>query len=452
MINKIKYIANKIGIDGAIFYTVSARIIQAGGGVISIFFIAKYLTKVEQGYYYTFGSILAIQIFFELGLSNIITQFVAHEKAHLSWNNDTNLVGDEISLSRLASLLQFCIRWFLAIAFVLAIVLLFSGYLFFNSYGDYDSKVEWQIPWVILSILTAGNLIMSPILAFLEGLGKVREVAKIRLYQQIIILIGLFSFLALGLKLFSSPLAATMGAIIPPSIIYFGYKKELLKNIWIELREFKVDYKQEIFPYQWRIALSWMSGYFIFQLFNPVAFATEGAKVAGQMGMTLAALNGVLSLSMSWINTKVPVFSDYIAKKEYKNLDAIFNKTVVQATLICFLCLLILNMLVFSLQYYSFSIGDRFLSFFLVLLLSLSTLINQFVTALATYLRCHKQEPFLINSIVGGIMIGSSTLVFGNLYGIKGIVIGYTFCSVVIGLFWGSYIFKTKKQEWHNGK
>lgn len=450
MINRIKYIANKIGIDGAIFYTVLARILQAGGGVVSIFFISKYLTKVEQGYYYTFGSILAIQIFFELGLSNIITQFVAHEKAHLSWENETNLVGDEISLSRLASLLQFCIKWFLVIAFFLTIALLFSGYLFFNSYGEHDNTVEWQIPWIILSVLTAGNLIMSPILAFLEGLGKVREVAKIRLFQQMIILVGLFSFLALGLKLFSSPLAASFGAIIPPFIIFFSKKKKLLKNIWNELREWKVDYKQEIFPYQWRIALSWMSGYFIFQLFNPVAFATEGAKVAGQMGMTLVALNGVLSLSMSWINTKVPIFSDYIAKKEYKSLDVIFNKTVVQATLICFVCLLILNLSVFCLQYYGFGIGDRFLSFFLVLLLSLTTLINQFVAALATYLRCHKQEPFLINSIVGGFLVGSSTLLFGNLFGIKGIVVGYTFITVFIGLLWGSNIFKTKKQEWHN--
>ena len=450
MINRVKGISNKIGIDGAIFYTILSRILQAGGGVLSIFFIAKYLTKVEQGYYYTFGSILAIQIFFELGLSNIITQFVAHEKAHLNWDSDTDLVGDEISLSRLSSLLQFSIKWFLVIAFILTIALLLCGYLFFNSYGDYDSKVEWQSPWIILSILTAGNLIMSPILAFLEGLGKVREVAKMRLFQQIVILVCLFSFLALGFKLFSSPLAAIFGAIIPPCMIYFSSKKKLLLNIWIELRESKVDYKGEILPYQWRIALSWMSGYFIFQLFNPVVFATDGAEVAGQMGMTLAALNGVLSLSMSWINTKVPVFSDYIAKKDYKNLDIIFNKTVIQSTLICFIFLFILNILIFILQYYGFSSGDRFLSFFLVSFLSLATLINQFVAALATYLRCHKKEPFLINSIVGGIMIASSTLLFGNFFGIKGIILGYTFFSIFIGLFWGSYIFRTKKQQWHN--
>lgn len=63
MISLIKKGSNIIGIDGAIAFTILSRIIQAGGGIITLIFIAKCLTKVEQGYYYTFGSILAIQIF-----------------------------------------------------------------------------------------------------------------------------------------------------------------------------------------------------------------------------------------------------------------------------------------------------------------------------------------------------------------------------------------------------
>ena len=43
-----------------------------------------------------------------------------------------------------------------------------------------------------------------------------------------------------------------------------------------------ISYMKEIFPNQWKIALSWVSGYFIFHFFNPVLFA-EGPVVAGQM-------------------------------------------------------------------------------------------------------------------------------------------------------------------------
>lgn len=64
--NLLKQIASKVGIDKAIFFTSLARIIQAGGGIISILFVAKYLTGEEQGFYYTFGSIVAIQVFLNL--------------------------------------------------------------------------------------------------------------------------------------------------------------------------------------------------------------------------------------------------------------------------------------------------------------------------------------------------------------------------------------------------
>jgi len=103
---------NKIGLDAAIAYTVLGRVVQAGGGIIAIIFVARELTTYEQGYYYTFASIIAIQVFFELGLSSIITQYAAHEFAHLKLDEQSNLEGSEIHQSRLASLLQFCIKWF----------------------------------------------------------------------------------------------------------------------------------------------------------------------------------------------------------------------------------------------------------------------------------------------------------------------------------------------------
>ena len=448
MIKKLNLILKKIGVDQAIIYVVIARILQSLSGIISIYFIAKNLTKVEQGYYFTFGSILAIQMFFELGLSNIITQFVAHEKAFLNWKSEIKLFGDEKSLSRLASLLQFSIKWFFVIGIILIIVLFFCGYIFFNKYGQNDSSVEWLFPWLILTILTAVNLMISPVFAFLEGLGKVKEVAKIRLIQQVIQTFSLLAFLSIGLKLYSSPLAAAFAAIFPIILILYSTNYKLLKNIWEELRLWKVDYKLEIFPYQWRIALSWMSGYFIFQLLNPVAFATDGAKAAGQLGMTLAILNGILAISLSWINTKVPLFSDYIAKREFDKLNYIFNKTILQSSSLCLFCLIVLNLIILFLKLHNFIIGDRFLSTFLLLFLSLATLVNLIVSALGTYLRCHKKEPFLKVSVIGGFLGGTSTIVFGKLFGVYGIVIGYSLLTV-LSSFWSYLIFQKKRDEWH---
>ena len=75
----IKNIARRLGVDKSIAYSSGGRIIGGFSGVASAFFITSFLTGVEQGFYYTFGSILALQVFFELGLTGIMTQYVAHE-------------------------------------------------------------------------------------------------------------------------------------------------------------------------------------------------------------------------------------------------------------------------------------------------------------------------------------------------------------------------------------
>lgn len=438
------------GIDRAIMYTLFTRIIQGGSGVISVLFIARFLTKSEQGYYYTFGSILAIQIFFELGLNGIITQYVAHENSHLSWSNNFELIGDIKYKSRLSSILHLCIKWFSIISILLLSALLISGLFFFTHFENKESEeITWKIPWTILACSTSLTFILTPLLAFLEGLDKVKEVAKIRLYQQIGYLIVFFTLMYYGAKLYSGAIASMLSFCIGISIIIVKYK-QLLVNIWKQkVADWVINYLREIFPYQWRIALSWMSGFFIFQLFNPVLFATEGPVVAGQMGMSLAVLNGLSGVSMSWITTKVPVFSKYIAQKAYETLDDLFNKTLKQIQFINIGGLIIFILTIFCLQYFELGIANRFLPLFPLILLSITVFINQMVFAWATYLRCHKKEPFLINSIAGGIVSGLSTFFLGKHFGLMGIVGGYTLLVFTFS-FWGYYIFKTNQQQWHH--
>lgn len=454
MITLIKKGSNKIGIDGAIAFTVLSRVIQAGGGVLTLLFVAKCLTKVEQGYYYTFGSILAIQIFFELGLSGIITQFVAHENANLTWNNRISFSGSEESSSRLASLLRFTVKWFAVISVLLFFGLLIVGHVFFSKYGKGNVDINWHIPWMILSVTTSLSLMVSPILAFFEGLGRVKEVARIRMIQQAVQLSFVLILFSMGFKLFSAPVAAIVSFSIVPLWIFFGKKRKLVTFIWNKIGDWNVNYRLEIFPYQWKIALSWVSGYFIFQLFNPVLFATEGAVVAGQMGMTLTVLNSIFVLAFSWMTTKVPVFSGLIAQKEYEKLDSLFNKTLIQSTLLNLTALTTLFGIVFAMRHFEIKIGgknfaDRFLDYLPMFFMMVPILLNHIIGSWATYLRCHKKEPMLVQSVVIGILCSFSTVGLGHYFGVIGITLGYMFLTV-IGLVWTYFIFVNKRKEWHN--
>jgi O-antigen/teichoic acid export membrane protein len=438
-----------LGIDGAIFFTLMGKIVQASGGIISIYFISRYLNLIEQGYYYTFGSILSIQIFFELGLSGVITQFVAHEVALLKWEKGVYLVGPEESLSRLSSLLRFCIKWFSFLAFILFIILLIVGIFFFRKYGLKDNTVDWIFPWIIISIATSCSFILSPILAFLEGLGKIKSVATIRLIQQLFQITLFFIFLVLKFKIYSSPIAYLFAILIIPLIINNSNNSLILKNIWGQIKFSKIDYFEEIFPFQWRIALSWISGFFMYQLFNPVIFATDGPIVAGQMGVSLVVLNGVLSISISWVSTKIPLFSNLIAKKEFSQLDSLFKKTIIQTSSVSLIGVFILIFSLYLFQINNIPLRNRFLPMMPFIILAVSTFVNQFVAALAIYLRCHKKEPFLIFSFVLAVLTTISTLLFGKLYGLKGVTFGYSFLTIFVSFPWAVLIFNNKRKLWH---
>ena len=449
----LTFIAHKIGVDKAIAYSSVSRIVGAVTGILSVFFITTFLTKVEQGFYYTFGSIVALQVFFELGLTGIMTQYVAHEGAHLTLDEEGDYVGEEKYKSRLASLVRFCAKWYSVLAVVCFVFLFIAGYIFFNKYGTEHEGVSWLGPWVLICTGTAIKIFQSPFASILMGLGKVKEMSKVGFWQSLVVPIITWGGLACNFKLY----VVGVGYLASVLLWHIYIKKTRLDKILIKLWQCqiteKVLYWKEIFPFQWKIALSWVSGYFIFQLFNPVLFATEGAVVAGQMGMTLQALNAIQAFSLSWLNTKVPLYSKLIALKDYSQLDNIFNRTLRQMAVVCMTLLSVFFVTIWFLNETQFSIhgnvlADRFLGYFPILLLMIPGMIRQYVNSWATYLRCHKQEPYLWFSVFGGIASCFCVLFFGNMYGLYGITIS-TCLQCVIFSPWGYIIYKSKKKEWH---
>lgn len=449
----VRKVAGRLGMDKAIAYSSGARIFQAFAGVVSVFFIAAFLTGDEQGYYYTFGSILAIQTFFELGFTDIITQYVAHEAAHLRLQDDMTYEGEERYRSRLTHLIHFCLKWYLVIAVAFFVIVNIIGFAFFSSYGTAGTDVNWRFPWLLLSFSTAVKLLQSPFSAIFTGLGKVKEMMQISFYQQLILPVSQWIMFACGLKLFVVGIGSLLGVLIWFVFVFNSNMKEIFLNLFRGEVTEKIDYFQEIFPYQWRIAVSWISGFFIFQLFNPVLFATEGPTVAGQMGMTITVLNAIQALVMSWQNTKVPAYSAWIEMKQYKQLDKVFNETTRQVMLICTTLLGIMFAGVWFLRWTHLGfrgseLGERFLDYVPMAILFVPYLINQMVSSWAVYLRCHKQEPYLITSVLGGVMQVLSVFLLGRNFGLYGIVIGYAAITMIL-LPVNRSIFVNKRHEWH---
>ena len=120
-----------IGLDRAVGFTVLARFWGSAAGLVTIFLIARFLTPGEQGYYYTFGSLVAMQMIFELGFSFVIQQMASHERARLSISVDYEITGDPVAHARLASVIQKSVRWYSVAAVLLAATLASRRLLFF---------------------------------------------------------------------------------------------------------------------------------------------------------------------------------------------------------------------------------------------------------------------------------------------------------------------------------
>jgi hypothetical protein len=85
-------------------------------------------------------------------------------------------------------------------------------------------------------------------------------------------------------------------------------------------------------------------------------------------------------------------------------------------------------------------------------LLLLTTIVNHILFSEALYLRAHKREPFLLNSIIIAILVGGATFPLAKFWGENAVVVGYFFLGGLVGLGAGTYVFVTKRREWHVGR
>ena len=82
-------------------------------------------------------------------------------------------------------------------------------------------------------------------------------------------------------------------------------------------------------------------------------------------------------------------------------------------------------------------------------LLLASMCINQVVFSWALYLRAHKQEKFMTNSILGALWMAPTAFFFGRTSGAHGIAICYFWDTIFIGIGYGTYTFLRYRKLWH---
>lgn len=445
----LNWLRHTAGIDRPIAFTIMARGWASFAGLVTVALIARFLTPAEQGYYYTFGSLVALQIVFELGFSFVILQMASHERAHLTITANGKVEGDEIAHARLASVLQKSVRWYSAAALLLVVALLLAGGHFFAAHQQAGAVVHWRMAWYATAIAAAITFQIDPVLSFMEGCGFVANVARVRFAQAVTGSLLAWAALAAHHGLFAPAMVISGNAIVALTWLAGRRRRMLIDLLRHDPASHRVHWLREVWHFQWRIAVSWLCGYFIYQLFNPVLFAYRGAVAAGQMGMSLSLANALQSVAVAWLNTKAAPFGSMIARREFGQLDRMFFRSLKQSAAVYGLgaVCLVAGAVALNAEHLRFS--QRLLSPGLLGVLLLSTMINVFVFAEALYLRAHKQEKFLLNSVLGAVLVSGCTLVLGKFYGAAGMVVGCLGTGLLMGLPLGTYTFIKYRRLWH---
>ena len=443
------------GIDRAVSYGVLSRIWGVFAGPVTMIIIAARLSREQQGFYYTFSSLLALQTFFELGLLYVIAQFASHEFVQLRWGAQGRIEGDPVPRERFIDLLCKSTKWF-GVASILMIVFLIPAGLYFFRDGQYNQPdFAWRIPWTLAVIGTGLNLLVTPFFAMIMGSG---EVAMVN-YRELIggIVGSLISWLVMGAHggLYAV-FAVTCGNVIVSWSYLFREKPELLKLAWqgISTSEFFkenrgiISWRKEIWPMQWRMAVSSGAAFFIFQLFNPILFHYHGSVVAGQMGMTLAASNALLGICLTLLVAKSPELGKLAAIRDWEKFDQVFFRVFSQSTFLAVVGAIIGWLIIWHLQKY-YSIGKRFIPSIDTAFLLGAVCVHVVIGAFVIYLRAHKKEPLMIVTVITSLIQGFSTLILGMRYATLGVTAGYFFISLFVILPAVYRVWIKCRVDWH---
>jgi hypothetical protein len=432
------------GVDRAIAFTVLARGIQILGSAGTVLLILRFLSPVEQGYYYTLLSLVSLQVVFELGFSFVILQMAAHECAYLTIHADGHVEGDATAHARLASILQKALRWYLVAAVILCASLLPAGFHFFSRHAHTTIPVAWRGPWVVAVLATAILFLVNPFFSFLEGCGLIWQVARMRFGQAL--LGAAMSWVALQ----------THHGLYSPGMVNLGYAAASLaflyrrRNLCLGLlrypaKERAVSWRTEVWPFQWKIAVSWVSVYLTAQIFTPVLFAYCGPAEAGRFGMSLSVATYLSALVIGWMSTKAAPFGRMIARGELPQLRQLFLRTLRQSLIVLLGISAACEAGVIALQHPFPHLAARMVSpqiFALLLLTSVSAFIVQ---SMAIYLRSFKREPFLVQSV----MVAVSTVILAPLvaktWSVAGVALSCFVCTGVVGLVYALVVFRRNR-------
>lgn len=414
---------------------------QATAGVITLAFVAHFLSPVEQGYFYTLASIAALYMVLDMGLSAVLVQFAAREFVGLSWGAGGKVEGAEPS--RFLTLVRLSLRWY-GTAAVIFLLIYPAGVAFLGN-GHGNLGYDWRGPWALLVCATASGFVFLPALALTEGSGGVAEVYAVRLVQGLIGAAAAWAVLAMGGGLYAVAMMPAVSAVVAGVWLFARRRRMVVQAFQEKIGNF--HWGVEVWPLQWRIGASWLAGYALVLMHVPLLFRTQGPIVAGQMGVTMTAANMLSLLALSWMTARIPAMTRAVSTKDWAHLDHVYWRAFRMSCVAFVVGAILFFIMRLALEWTPY--GGRFLPVVETAGLLLAMGFYHVSGLFAAYLRAHLREPFLWPSLIGALLTAGAAIWAAPQWGSAGIVTVLVAINAVFFLPVALWLWVHLRRKWH---
>lgn len=409
------------------------KISQGILGVITLYFVLKYMDTDQQGYYYAFGSILSFYIVLDLGLSGLLVQLSAK---YYSGVINTNDFDEPPKNQNKLTFLEF-INWTYRSYFKKSFSIFFLipiGYIYFVNATKLNVSNDWIIPWIYSVLALLLNYISMPILSVIEGIGNIIESYTIRLIYYLLGCVGAWILIFNNHGLYAFSFNYVIASVI---ILTWSFKR--YKNIIRQtknLNEYKFFKKEEINNIQKKVAFTTVANYIFLNIPILIAFYFIDAATAGRLGIAFVVGNLIGSFSSSILISNTPLITKYIVENKYLEARKIFINTFKYSIiLMIFFYMIIIYLFSYLESYYPNKLVKP--SEFILILITF--IVFHGVALLSSYFRAHGNEllsEFLCISTVLSMIISSiAASYFGSVGIILSMLIVYGAINIVNSLY-----------------
>lgn len=366
---------------------------SAGIGLFAIAWLATHrLTPEELGFFFAFLSLGALVQLADFGLS-YATLVTAGRIAGAGGRNELPALG------------EFVARWNVTVSVVSAVLVAAIGSATFWNVAPVpgSARVDWGGPWAVYLAGVLAAQWSIPGMSLREGGGKVAQMWRLRLLQEVAGVASCLACLQLGLGLWSLGAYASTRALVAAAWLRLG---DPLHATPLTSRFSAQRWMKESWPFQWKIGLSALSGFLIFRAFSPIILHVKGPVLAGQFGLSIAMMNLLIAVTGAWPMSQTARFTSLLAERRYREFDGEMPVLLFRSTALSAAATAALSALLWLAREHGVVFAERLTDPATTAVVLSCAVVHHAVGCIAVFLRAEGREPLLIPSIVGGLATG----------------------------------------------